>query len=363
MSPELTSGVGFAKQRFNSEIPDKAVSVQPCNLCGRPARLLNSEHCGYQRPDRYAIFECAYCDLQFAEPLRSLGGIYEDIYRSSTVLPGYARYHRYANAIARQSDPLSWLARQESVYWFVREVILQRNLGSNDPVYEVGSGLGYLTFALQRAGINATGLDISETAVLAATKEFGPYYRVAHSGAVSNFGSGTAAAVIMTELIEHVEKPEALLADVRRLLRPGGVALITTPNKSIFPIGAYWRTENPPVHYWWFSETSMRNIAARHNFEISFFDFTEFNSFNVGRITPSDAGIIPQSHPTLDEHGTPLCHDSRASVTLRARIRAKRKRFLCDIFGDARLAIPRYAAAIVAQRSDSMGAILTRPVD
>ena len=347
----------------NRKFRMRMFSVQPCKLCGRPSRLLNSEHCGYQRPDLYAIYECAYCDLQFAEPLRSTCGIYEHIYRSSAVLPGYARYHQYANAITRQSDPLSWLAQQECVYWFVRNVILQQRLGADDSVYEIGSGLGYLTFALQCAGINATGLDISETAVLAATKHFGPYFRVAPASAVSNIGSGTASAVIMTELIEHVEKPEALLADIRRLLRPGGLALITTPNKSIFPIGAYWRTENPPVHYWWFSETSMRNMAARQNFEIAFFDFTDFNSFKVGRIKHSDAGMVQQSKPAMDEHGTPLCHDWTLSMALRNSIRAKSKRILCEIFGDARLAITRSAAAMGAQRSDAMGVVLRRPVD
>jgi SAM-dependent methyltransferase len=336
--------------------------MQPCHLCEKPSRLLNSAHCGYQRPERYAIYECAYCDLQFAEPLRSVPGIYEHIHRNSAVLPGYARYQQYANAIAEQSDPLSWLAQREGVYWFVREIILQRKLGPDDSVYEIGSGLGYLTFALQRAGINATGMDISETAISAATKQFGPYYRVAPADAISSIVYGTAAVVIMTELIEHVEKPEALLADIRRLLRPGGIALVTTPNKSTYPIGAYWKTENPPVHFWWFSETSMRSMAGRQKFEIAFFDFTRFNSFLVGRIEPSGAGIVNSSEPSLDENGAPLCRDSTTPQTLGYRMRAKRKRILCAISGgDARLAISRPGAAIVAQRSDSMGAILTRP--
>jgi SAM-dependent methyltransferase len=290
--------------------------------------------------------------------------MYEHIYRNSAVLPGYARYHRYASAIARQSDPLSWLAERECAYWFICKVVLQRRFGPNDPVYEIGSGLGYLTFALRRAGINATGLDISETAVSAATKQFGPYYRLTPpADAVSDVETGTAAAVIMTELIEHVEKPEVLLSDIRRILRPGGLVLITTPNKSIFPIGAYWKTENPPVHYWWFSETSMRNMAARQNFEIAFFDFTEFNSFKVGRIKSSDARTLGQSPPILDEQGLPLRHDCEAPETLGDRFRAMRKRFLCNIYGDARLAITPSAAAIAAERSDSMGAIFVRPID
>jgi SAM-dependent methyltransferase len=346
-----------------NENANLGVGTQRCDLCGKSSLLLNPEHCGYQKPERFAIYECAYCDLQFAQPRVSVRSIYEHIYRNSAVLPGYARYHRYAEAIRGESDPLSWLGQQESVFWFVRKAILQQNLGSEDSVYEIGTGLGYLTFALRRAGINATGSDISETAVSVATERFGPYYRVASAGEISELESGTAAAVIMSELIEHVENPEALLADIHRLLRPGGIALITTPNKSTFPIGAYWKTENPPVHYWWLSETSMRNMAARQNFDISFFDFTEFNAFKMGRITPSDAGIVRQSEPSLDERGEPLCHDETAQLTLSYRLRVKRKRMLCDYFGDPRLAITASAAAIVVQRADSMGAILTRPVE
>jgi SAM-dependent methyltransferase len=338
--------------------------TQTCDLCGKPSRLLNSEHLGYQQPKRYAIYECAYCDLQFARPMSSRNGIYEHIYRDAPKLPGYARYHRYANAIIRQSQPLTWLAQQESAYWFVREAILRQNLGPDDPVYEIGSGLGYLTFALQRAGINATGLDISETAVLAATKHFGPYYRIASKDTLSGIESGTAAAVIMTELIEHVEEPEQLLSDTRRLLRPGGVALVTTPNKSTFPIGAYWKSENPPVHYWWFSETSMRNMAARQNLEVAFFDFSKFNAFKVGRIRlPDEAATQQHSQPHLDENGVPLNQDWTSRVSLLDRARSRIKRTLCDISGDARLAITRSAATVVVQRAESMGVILTRPAE
>jgi SAM-dependent methyltransferase len=363
MLSRAVSACDSRRRDASQRSPNGVLRMRQCNICGSPSRLLNSEHCGYQKPEHYAIYECAYCDLQFADPLHSGGGIYEHIYRNSAVLPGYARYHRYANSIARQSDPLAWLAQQESVYWFVRKVVLQHGIGSDDLVYEIGSGLGYLTYALQRARINATGLDISETAVLAATKQFGPYYHLASASAISNIEPDTADVVIMNELIEHVEEPEALLADIRRLLRPGGLALITTPNKSIFPMDAYWKTDNPPVHYWWLSETSMRNLAARQNFGISFFDFTEFNSFRAGRIQPSDRGIVQQSQPTLDERGVPLRRDGTYRLTLRERFRAKRRRIFYDIYRDPRLAISRSAAAIVTQRSDSMAVILTRPVD
>jgi SAM-dependent methyltransferase len=335
-----------------------------CSLCGSTAKLLSSDHQGYQKPDRYSIYECTLCDLQFAEPLRSRGEIYEIIYRNSSVLPGYARYHRYTDGVLERPDPLSWLAEQEDVYWFVRDVVLKRSLGPDDAIYEIGSGLGYLTFALRRSGIAVTGCDISETAVLAATKRFGPYYQAAPAGSIASLAPGTASVVVMTELIEHVEEPESLLGDVHRLLKPGGIALVTTPNKSIFPVGAYWKGENPPVHLWWFSETSMRGMAVRQNFDVAFFDFSQFNSFRVGRISPTSA-INGKQHapPHLDEHGMPLHRDTTSSPKLSERIRSRMRRFLCGIQGDARLAISRSSAEVALQRSDTMGAILTRRDD
>jgi SAM-dependent methyltransferase len=43
-------------------------------------------------------------------------------------------------------------------------------------------------------------------------------------------GAGTFDLVTATEVIEHVESPIGFLRNVRRLLRTGGVAIMTTPN-------------------------------------------------------------------------------------------------------------------------------------
>ncbi len=44
-------------------------------------------------------------------------------------------------------------------------------------------------------------------------------------------GDGSCDAVVCLETIEHVENPRALVRELRRLARPGGWVLVTTPNQ------------------------------------------------------------------------------------------------------------------------------------
>ena len=315
----------------------------PCRLCGRPARCMDADHAGYQEPARFRIFGCDVCDVQFADPAEVPAGLYEHIYRNVAVMPGYARYAAYAAGIKDQPDPLGWLAAREDVYWFVAVSLRALGVGPDDTVLEVGSGLGYLTYALRRAGIAATGLDVSGTAVASATEKFGPYFRAVSAGGAA---PGTAAAVILTELIEHVSDVDALLGDVIAMLAPDGVALLTTPNKSAAKLGAVWDTENPPVHLWWFSETALRVLADRHGLDATFFDFSAFNASRIEGLGPPP-DRLPRP-PFLDPAGTPIVLQSAYDPD---EIEAGERR------------AERYRqekANLAAQRSDCMGVVLRR---
>jgi 2-polyprenyl-3-methyl-5-hydroxy-6-metoxy-1,4-benzoquinol methylase len=231
--------------------------------------VLNPGHPGYQAGETFAIAECDHCDVQFAWPLRPGEAIYEEIYQHAGTLPGYSRYAWYAAQVAGRARPLEWLADQEEMYGFIAAELGRRGPTATGPVLEVGSGLGYLTYALHAAGYGVRGLELSAQAVEAARARFGDHFTV-HDISRADAAIDGADVVIMTEVLEHVADPAALLSAVARLLRPGGSALVTTPNKSAAPRGAYWLTDNPPVHLWWFSETTLRQLAARVGLRVSF---------------------------------------------------------------------------------------------
>ena len=48
------------------------------------------------------------------------------------------------------------------------------------------------------------------------------------------FGDGSFGAVLSVQSIEHVPDPERVLAEVQRVLEPGGVAVFVTPNRLTF---------------------------------------------------------------------------------------------------------------------------------
>ena len=70
---------------------------------------------------------------------------------------------------------------------------------------------------------------------------------------------GAADVVIMSELIEHLVDPDGAIAEVRRVLRPGGSLLLSTPNLAAWYNRGLLAAGVQPV----FSEVSLRAVFGR----------------------------------------------------------------------------------------------------
>jgi len=207
--------------------------------------------------------------------------IYENIYKNGDKVPGYNRYWRYARTLNKIAEPLDYLARNDDDYWSVKKA-LEKHVENKKSakILEIGSGLGYLTYSLIEAGYNVIGLDVSQTAVDEAGSTFGDHYICKDLFEYSESNPESYDIVILTEVIEHVGKPLDFIDAIIKLLKPGGRAIITTPNKSFFPPEVIWASDLPPVHCWWLSEGSMNYIAKKLNLGIEFINFREYFKMN-----------------------------------------------------------------------------------
>jgi len=292
-----------------------------CPLCEGSAELKQKYYPGYQEPDTFEIFNCITCNTSFSLPRVETSELYENIYKNGNMVPGYNRYWEYAEVVKNIKKPLDYLAKKEEAYWGVKEALaLSVNDKKTTKILEIGSGLGYLTYSLIKANYNIIGLDISLTAVEKAKENFGDYYVCADLFEYAKFNSETFDIVIMTEVIEHVDKPLDFVKAIMKLLKKSGQAIITTPNKSLFPIDIIWGYENPPVHCWWLSEESMIKIANKLDIQINFIDFTKYHQKRFGAIsiTALRAGV---SNPSiLNSNGTlikPLVDNHKTKLHMR----------------------------------------------
>jgi len=270
-----------------------------CALCGGFAEIKHENYPGYQEPWKFQICHCKKCNTSFSLPkVLDTKNLYENIYKNSKNVPGYERYWKYAINVKAQVSPLKYLAKSENIYWGISEALKQtnRNKGAAK-ILEVGSGLGYLTYSLNKEGFYSTGIDISAKAVEQANQNFGDYFSCIDLYEFSKTKREYFDVVILPEVIEHIDEPIIFLNAALNLLKPNGKIILTTPNKSIYSSNVIWATVNPPVHCWWFSETSIICIGRKLNVDVNFIDFTKFYQRHVTYLINSS---IPK-YPVFNE--------------------------------------------------------------
>lgn len=103
-------------------------------------------------------------------------------------------------------------------------------------VLDVACGTGYGTAVLGTVAASVTGLDISQDSVIEARRRYGKenvQYVVGDCYALP-FDDESFDVVVANEMIEHVEDHDGLIKEIKRVLRPNGRFLVSTPNKPVY---------------------------------------------------------------------------------------------------------------------------------
>lgn len=107
--------------------------------------------------------------------------------------------------------------------------LLTRALPPTGLVLEAGCGLGQYVLLLRERGWRAAGADWSVEA-LAACRRVSPAPLAAMDLSALALRPGAVAAYVSLGVVEHdPDGPDRLLAEARRVLAPGGVALVSVP--------------------------------------------------------------------------------------------------------------------------------------
>jgi|TARA_R100000501_G_scaffold10060_1_gene19729 2-polyprenyl-6-hydroxyphenyl methylase/3-demethylubiquinone-9 3-methyltransferase len=126
---------------------------------------------------------------------------------------------------------------------------------------DVGCGGGILTECLARLGGTVTGIDAAEQSIEVARVHAGGQglaidYRLAAAEVLVQEGAKFDLITCM-EVVEHVADVPAFLSSLRSLLKPGGLLVFSTPNRTamsfgVMIVGAEWLLRLLPrgTHEW-----------------------------------------------------------------------------------------------------------------
>ena len=120
-------------------------------------------------------------------------------------------------------------------------------VGREDILLDLGCGAGMLIAAAHQRAKVCLGIDVSMTWLVVAKRliaEFGGEPVLAAAlGEALPLSDHSVDVLVSLDVIEHVNAPDDFLIDVDRVLRPGGRAVLTTPNR-------FSLTAEPHVQVW-----------------------------------------------------------------------------------------------------------------
>ncbi|MEK7507179.1 MAG: class I SAM-dependent methyltransferase [Patescibacteria group bacterium] len=116
--------------------------------------------------------------------------------------------------------------RRNLIGWLLHQYLPGRP--EKTKILDYGCGSGYLVGQLQKAGYPTYGKDISPEAIGFGRKQGINNLSVSRDSQIG-FADIFFDAVLALDVIEHIEDDEFALKEIERVLKPGGIAIITVP--------------------------------------------------------------------------------------------------------------------------------------
>ncbi len=242
-----------------------SASAPRCRACGSSSVLLRGSKPGQFIKRDFEFYTCATCSLLFVEPFAGFE-IYNDAYYRGAGPDPFVDY---------EEEYRDWRRTDRGLEFDDLARLADRHLAAHPPRgpiewldFGCGAG-GFLKYLRERgtfAGqpLQLTGHDLGSYAELLARED---RFRILDLDTIAREPSARYDVISLIEVIEHLPDPSAVIALISRLLKPGGLLLLTTGNmdgRVARRQGIHYRYCAPEIHISLFNPRSLAALYKRH---------------------------------------------------------------------------------------------------
>lgn len=233
----------------------------PCALCGsqRQEEVISGRDRLMDLPGVFQFVRCRECGLVRQNPRlipSALASYYTQDYPSFTL-----------SSASRQNV----LQRAAYRYGQMKRVRIVKRFCRAGKLLDVGCGAGDFLFEMDRIeGWRSLGVEPSRHACSYARRVLGVDV-VCGTLARASLADATFDVVTLWNTLEHVYDPRRNLQQTRRVLRPGGVVILSTPVMSGLLrqwFGPYWVEWDLPRHLYIFSQETLGRFLRETGFHL-----------------------------------------------------------------------------------------------
>lgn len=194
----------------------------PCRCCGSADVHARGTKPGRRSPGPFHYYECGVCGFLFVEPVTDFS-IYDDEYYAG----------RGVDPLVNYQEEYENYAATPRVFEFEDLLRLARKHGRTPESgttrwldFGCGAG-GLLKFLRARGGFEPVGSDVGSYAQRLRDEDG---FTILDENELQALDDASFDVVTCIEVVEHIPDPAPVFALLARLLRPGGVLLLTTGN-------------------------------------------------------------------------------------------------------------------------------------
>ncbi len=208
----------------------------------------------------FDIWECKKCSLRFTNPVPDETAI-GPYYQSDA-------YISHSDSGKGLINKLYKVARNYTLTWKLNLVKHKSRLQTGR-LLDIGAGTGAFVNTMAKAGWNCTGLEPDAGARKVAKKNYGLTLQPPEN--LFNLPEQSFDVITLWHVLEHVHQLHEYIAQIKRILKPGGIVLIAVPNytsKDAQHYREFWAAYDVPRHLYHFSPQAMRTLVELHAMEV-----------------------------------------------------------------------------------------------